>query len=227
MDRYSRQIAFIGKSNQEKISRATVAIIGLGALGSVSSELLARSGIGKLILIDPDFIELNNLQRQSMYREKDVGHLKVDAARKCLGRINSKLRIIKINKAITSTTIETIKCDIILDCTDNIETRRVINQYCMQKWIPWVYASAIRDEGYVHVFMPNNACYECLFPNAKDNESCCTSGVLNSLTHIVASLQVNECMKIIIGKPTKELIHVNIGKPSLDIIKIDKKCRHK
>jgi adenylyltransferase/sulfurtransferase len=230
MDRYSRQIAFFGKSSQVKLANSCVAIVGLGALGSVAAELLARAGIGKLLLIDADFIELNNLQRQALYDEKDIGELKTKALKKHLSRINSRVDIDIKNIALSKQNITTLtKADLILDCTDNIETRKVINAFCLKSKKPWIFASAVRDEGYVHAFMPRKPCFLCLFPKANFDESCCSSGVLNTLTHSIAAMQANECIKILLGqKPNKNLLHLNMSLPSLTEIKIkNKACSHK
>ena len=256
--RYSRQEIFseIGKKGQEKLRKSSVAIIGLGALGSVSAELLARAGIGKLILIDRDIVELSNLQRQSLYDEEDVGKPKAMAAKEHLKKINSEVKIdffvddlnhenvygltpinddgndgksnngkhikkIKINK--------NNKIDLILDCTDNLETRFLINDFSVKNKTPFIYSSAVGSKGYTFNIIPekNNPCLRCFLKEAAQLDTCETTGVLNAITHIIPSIQANEAIKIILKKfsPQKifsQLLFFDVWKNELMKIKINK-----
>ena len=143
MEKYSRQELYIGKRRQDLLRKRTVSVVGIGALGSVSAELLARAGIGKLKLIDRDFIEKSNLQRQALFAEADVGKLKAKVACEKLKKINSDVEIEYFVDDLNADNAEIMKSDMILDCVDNMETRFLIDDYCAKKMIPWVHASAI------------------------------------------------------------------------------------
>lgn len=221
--RYSRQEKFIGNKAQAKIRKAKAAIIGLGALGSVTAEILARAGIGKLILVDPDILEENNLQRQSVYTEKDIGKLKVAALKEGLLAINSGIVVETHPAALNESNLKILRCDIILDCTDNLEARRAINKARKT----WIFASAIRDEGYVKVFRPGKECFDCLFPQASTQENCCNQGVLGTIIHAICAIQANECLKFITGNDTEDcLLYINIRDNSITKINSKKRCRH-
>lgn len=226
--RYSRQELFerIGKEGQKKLSDSKIAVVGAGAIGSVCSELLARSGAGELNIIDRDLVELTNLQRQTLFNEDDIGKSKAIQAKEHLKKINSE---IKINAFPNDLNYENIyelvgKTDLILDCTDNFETRFLINDYSVKENIPWIYASAIKDEGYVLLIKPKKFCFRCVFNNAKNFETCDTVGVINTITNSIASIQVNEAIKYLINKDYDgKLIKFNIWENSLRNFKVSKK----
>ncbi len=226
--RYLRQQIFaeIGKQGQSKLGKSSVAVVGLGALGSVSSELLARAGIGKLILIDRDVVELSNLQRQSLYGESDVGKPKALAAKEKLVKINSE---IKIDFVIDDLNYENIgkilnDVDLILDCTDNLETRFLINDFSVKNKVPFIYSSAVGSKGYVFNVIPNKtACLRCFLKDANALDTCETTGVLNSITHLISSIQSNEAIKILLNKDyEKDLLFFDVWKNELTKIKINK-----
>ena len=232
--RYSRQEIFgeIGKKGQKKLRKSAVAVVGLGALGSVSAELLARAGIGKLVLIDRDIVELSNLQRQTLFDESDVGKPKALAAKEKLNKINNEvefdifvddLNFENINKIlngkinlildctdnletrflINDFSIKNIKntADLILDCTDNLETRFLINDFCIKNKIPFIYSSAVGSKGYVFDVVPDKtACLRCFLKEASQLDTCETAGVLSTITNLISSIQVNEAIKIILNK---------------------------
>ena len=245
--RYIRQQIFreIGKKGQEKLRDSTVAIIGLGALGSASAGLLARAGIGKLILIDRDVVELSNLQRQSLFDENDVGKAKASQAKEHLTKINYDVEIdfyiedlnfnninqliplknhnnkktIKLNKKIKN------KIDLVLDCTDNLETRFLINDFCVKNKIPFIYSSAIGSKGYVFNIVPNKTpCLRCFLKEATQLDTCETVGVLNTITNLISSIQVNEAIKILLKKSNFEtkLLFFDVWKNDLMKIKVNK-----
>jgi len=226
--RYIRQQIFreIGKSGQKKLGKSTVAIVGLGALGSVSAELLARAGIGKLILIDRDVVELSNLQRQALYDEDDVGKPKAMAAKEKLSKINSDVEIDLFIDDLNSENIGKIfkNINLILDCTDNLETRFLINDFSVKNNIPFIYSSAVGSKGYVFDIVPNKtACLRCFLKEANNLESCETFGVLNSITHLIPSIQTNEAIKILLGKHFEiNLVYFDIWNNELSKIKISK-----
>ena len=218
-----RQEKLIGKKNQELLSKKTVSIIGLGALGSVSAELLARAGIKKLVLIDRDNIELHNLQRQSLYIEEDVGKSKAVVIKEKVNKINKDIEIVSYFDNLDNENINLIKSDLILDCTDNLESRFLINEFSIKNKIPFIYASAIGTEGYLFNIVQNNACFNCIFKENQGLETCETFGVLNSTTHLISSLQVNEAIKILLNQEyEKNLLYFNLKNNELIKIRINK-----
>jgi len=215
-DRYSRQIRFtpIGDEGQRKISNSRIAVIGAGALGSVAAELLVRAGIGYLRIIDRDFVELSNLQRQSLYDEDDVRENlpKAVAAAAKLGRINSTVQVDSIVDDVNPSTVEDyIKdVDLVLDALDNFETRFVINDACAKHTRPWIYASAVGSYGLVMPIVPGKTpCLRCMIgslPAPGSSPTCDSVGVIGPITHIIASIQVAEALKWITGSgETKNL----------------------
>ena len=195
-------------------------------MGSVSSELLARAGIGKLILIDRDIVELSNLQRQALYNENDAGKPKALAAKEHLSKINSEIKIEIIIDDLNYENIGRImgNTDLILDCTDNLETRFLINDFCIKNKIPFIYSSAIGSKGYVFNIIPcKTACLRCFLKEATALDTCETAGVLNSVTHLISSVQSNEAIKILLKKDCeKDLLFFDIWKNELLKIKVNK-----
>jgi adenylyltransferase/sulfurtransferase len=204
-DRYNRQIILpeFGIDAQEKMKRASVLIIGVGGLGSVSSLYLVASGIGRIGLVDNDSVSISNLQRQVLYREDELGISKVERAKETLGRLNSNVRIETYNSFLSvENAISIIKdYDIIIDGTDNFKARYLINDVCVGLGKPFVYASIGDYYGQVAIFNFNNnsSCYRDLFPNYDElnNRENKNKGVMGVLPSIAASLQVNEAIKII------------------------------
>ncbi len=208
MSRYDVQARFegIGKKGQLLIEKSTIIIVGVGALGSVCAEQLTRAGVGKLVLIDFDKVELSNLQRQTLYSEKDVKKYKVVAAKKRLNQINKEVKIEVINKKIDSN-IKLPKTDIILDCTDNIKTRLILNDYAIKNNITMISGLAAGSEGMVFITQKNGPCLRC-FLETKNDKKAADLGIINSITSIIASMQTTQCLKII----TKKKIENNIIK---------------
>ena len=222
---YSRQELVIGKKAQKQLEKSNVAIIGVGALGSLTAELLVRSGVKKLILFDRDFIEMSNLQRQHLYKLEDVNKQKVKVAKKYLHEINPKVKIKEYFESLIPNNIDKLKkVDLILDCTDNMETRFLLNDYCVKNKIDCVFASAIQERGYIYVYTKGRACYNCIFSGLRAIDSCETLGVLNGVSSLVSSLQVSEAVKLLIGKDSeKDLIYIRLDKNSFDKVKVQKK----
>ena len=211
MDRYNRQIITIGKKSQKKLENSFVTIVGVGALGSLCADLLTRSGVGKIKIIDYDTVNLDNLQRQHIYTEKDVGKYKVKVAKKYLEKVNSEVEIIDIKDAIDETNLDLLKSDLVLDCADNFEASYPVSDYC--KKIPLVFGSAIRLEGYVFNQVPKGKTVRDIFNNAPTFERCKVVGVLNTITSLIASVQANEAIKILTGeKFEKNLLRFNLAK---------------
>jgi len=226
IERYSRQVQYhrIGSTGQKKIENSSIVIVGAGALGSVNAELAVRAGIGKIKIIDFDILDLSNLQRQAVYDESDVGKLKVKALTKKLKKINSNLKIIPLAVKLTSENVNLLKEDVVIDCTDNMNARFLINEYCVKEKISWVHASAEQDIAQLCVFTPNNRCFNCLFEGREKLVNCDTEGVLNSTTHLVASLGFKEVIKLILGEePEKDLLRINVWNNNILRISTKKK----
>ena len=223
MNRYVRQEIFIGKNSQKKLENSKVCIVGVGALGTLSASLLVRAGIKELVLIDRDHIELDNLPRQHLFTEKDVGKLKVEVAKARLNEINSDIKITSIFDNLDHTNIDLIKSSVVLDCTDNFETRFLINDYCSLNKIHWIHASAVRSKGYVLNVFPGGPCFNCVFANLNAFGNCESLGVLSSITSLISSVQVSECLKVLISdKFEKSLMSFDLSDNQFDKIKIGK-----
>lgn len=217
-DRYSHQITFWGPEKQARLSRKTAVIVGLGSLGSVVAELLTRAGIGKLVLIDHDIVESHNLQRQSLYTENDVRQLKAIVSEQKLHHINNEVAITSHAIHLDETNTDILLGDIVFDCTDNPETRSVINQHCHTK-IPWIYCSIAGSIGMVLPFT-DSFCFNCLFGSS--GLSCQTEGILNTTVTATASLQVSEGLKVLLGEEFERnnLLVIDTWKNTLEKIKV-------
>lgn len=207
--RYSRQMLFpgIGKEGQEELGKKKVTIVGLGALGTVLANHMVRAGIGHVRLIDRDFVEPSNLQRQMLYDEADATlHLpKVMAAYEKLKVINSGVTIEPIIADLTAVNAESLlqDCDLILDGSDNFQVRFLINDVAVKHRIPWIYGGAVSSMGMFTAIRPQETpCLRCLFPEPPENrgETCDTAGVIGPIIHIVASYQAVEGLKILLGR---------------------------
>lgn len=211
LGRYSRQILFsgIGKDGQLKLLNSKVAIVGVGALGTVCANHLVRSGVGYIRLIDRDVVDLSNLQRQSLFNEEDVtlNLPKAVAAKKRLNSINSS---VKVEAVITDLNLDNAEellsgVDVIVDGTDNFMTRYLINDVAVKYEIPWVHGAAVSSRGMFAVIKPGiTPCYRCLFPQIPDGrgETCDTIGVLSPITDIIGSFQAMEAIKLLLGAVT-------------------------
>ncbi len=228
--RYSRQIVLreIGLEGQKRLSEKSIVIIGLGALGTVSANLLTRMGVGHIRLVDRDFVELDNLHRQILYDESHVERKmpKAEAAAERLKEINSDIELEPVVEDVNHRTIEKLvkDVDLIVDGTDNFETRFLINDAALKHNIPWVYASAIRTYGMTMDIVPGEtACLRCFVsepPPPGSLPTCESVGVLPSITHIMASIQVAEVIKILLGlEYSRELLVVDVW--TRDFIKVN------
>jgi adenylyltransferase/sulfurtransferase len=208
--RYSRQVRYepIGEGGQARIRAAGVVLVGCGALGSVAADQLVRAGVGRLRLIDRDFIELSNLQRQSLFDEDDIaaGLPKAEAATRKLRRVNHEVAIEGVVADLNASDIARLcgDADVIVDGTDNVETRYLINDFAVKTGRPWVYAGCVGAEGRVLAVVPGRgACLRCIWdepPPPGALETCDTAGVLASAAAAVASLAVIETLKLIVGR---------------------------
>src|SRR5262249_35310194 len=208
-ERYSRQIRFAGiaEEGQQRLASSRVLLIGLGALGTVAADQLVRAGIGFLRVIDRDFVELSNLQRQSLFDEEDIRQNlpKAIAAEAKLSRINSSVRIEAKVDDVNPSNIEDWlgDVDLVLDALDNFETRFVINDACAKHHKPWIYTAAVGSYGLVMPIIPGKTpCLRCLLgslPAPGTSPTCETQGVVAPITHIIASMQVAEALKFVTG----------------------------
>jgi len=211
MNRYSRQEKFIGKIAQKKLGSSTVCIVGCGALGSSSAEILARSGVKKLILIDFDLVELSNLQRQTLYGEIDISKSKVESLKKYLKKINSNVEIQTHSEKIGNTNLDLLNSDLIIDGLDNFETRYLINEYALKNNIPFIFGSTIRGEGMIFPILKDQPCLRCVFPKAVNTGKAKDEGVLASAARIVSAIQVSTAIKILTDEKVEpEMIKFNL-----------------
>lgn len=220
--RYSRQVLFsgIGKEGQELILNSSVLVVGCGALGTVTADHLARSGIGRLKIIDRDYVELNNLQRQILFDEEDARNRvpKAVAAAEKLRKVNSEIEIEPIVADLNPKNVESLvtSVDLVVDGTDNIETRYLVNDACVKHGVPWIYAGVIGSRGMTMDILPGKtACFRCLVKNPPPHGSmptCDMVGVLNGLPGVIASIQATEALKILIRYPEvgNGLIYVDL-----------------
>lgn len=236
-ERYSQQINFkkIGVCGQRAIGRASVAVVGLGAIGSVASQLLARAGVRKLMLIDRDTVEFSNLQRQ-FYPENFVGLPKAIAAARMLKKINSRIKIDVRSMDLKATNVGILRSsDLVLDCVDNMSTRLLINDFCRRENILWVHAAVAGSNGAVMSILPSGPCLRCLYPHVsfRKLETCETIGILNSATSLAASLQTAEAIKILVskvkrgGKVDGRLVHFDVWSSRFDVVSVTKKPKCK
>ena len=209
-ERYSRQTLFhgIGVEGQRRLASGRVAIVGCGATGSALAGLLARAGVGKLRIIDRDYVEPSNLQRQSLFDEKDALESlpKAIAAARKIASFNSEIAVEPEVNDLTPANIEGLleEMDLILDGTDNFETRYLLNDYAVKQSIPWIYSAAVGSYGVTMNILPaKTACLACIFPDSPRGmvETCETSGILNSAVNVVASIAVTEVLKLLVAGP--------------------------
>ncbi len=209
-DRYSRQILFdgIGREGQSRLLESRVLIVGCGALGSSQVEALTRAGIGKLRVVDRDFVESSNLQRQTMFTESDASERlpKAIACANHIREINSSVEVEAEIADVNHSNIERLirDCDLVLDGTDNFATRYLINDACVKHDINWIYGAAVGSYGVTMTIQPNHTpCLRCVFPEAPPAASaptCDTAGVIMPIISIVAAVQVSEALKLLTGK---------------------------
>ena len=208
-DRYSRQILFggIGEEGQRRLRAARVLVVGCGALGSAHAETLARAGVGHLRIVDRDFVEPSNLQRQTMFTEADAEQRlpKVIAAANHLRQINSEVEIEPHIIDVNHSNIEQLldRCDVVIDGTDNFAIRYLINDACVKHELNWIYGAAVGSYGVTMTIRPHEtACLRCVFeeaPPAASAPTCDTAGVIMPIINIVSAVQVAEVLKLLTG----------------------------
>jgi adenylyltransferase/sulfurtransferase len=210
-ERYSRQVLFagIGAKGQERLLASRAAIVGCGAVGAATANLLVRSGVGHLRIIDRDFVEPSNLQRQTLFDESDAFHAlpKAAAAERKLRSINSSVRVEGVVADLNPRNAGQLlsEFDLLLDGTDNFETRFLINDFAVQSAKPWIYAAAVASYGLTFAIRPGlTPCLACFLETSSAGqgleETCDTIGVLGPIVNLIASLQVTEALKLLAGR---------------------------
>jgi sulfur carrier protein ThiS adenylyltransferase len=232
-NRYSRQELFlpIGKDGQQRISKKHVLIIGVGALGSGSAEALVRAGIGKLTIVDRDYVEWSNLQRQQLYSEEDAKYRipKVIAAKNRLTAINSSVAIEAIIADASVSELEdwAKNADLIIDATDNFETRMIINDVSQKYGVPWIYGACVGSYGISYTIIPEKTpCLSCLVETVPlGGLTCDTAGIISPAVNMVVSYQISEALKILVGELDSlrnKLVSFDLWKNQFSAIQVDK-----
>ena len=226
--RYHRQTIFhgIGRAGQEKLLAAKVVVIGCGATGTVIANHLARAGVGELVVVDRDFIELNNLQRQMLFDENDLRAAlpKAIAAERKLRAINSEITVRGIVADVTAENIEQLidGATLVMDGSDNFETRYLLNDACVKHGIPWIYTGAVSGYGMSQTIIPGETpCLRCVFPDVPPpgtSPTCDTAGVVGPVVGAVASISATEAIKLLVGRGelNRGIIHVDLWDVSLE-----------
>ena len=213
-ERYSRQVLFreIGREGQEKLLASRVLVVGCGALGASHAEILSRAGVGKLRIVDRDFVEFTNLQRQTLFKEEDAENRtpKAVAAKKRIAEINSDIEVEEIVADVNNSNIESLigGCDLVIDGTDNFLVRYLVNDACVKHDKTWIYGAAVSSYGTTMTIIPGETpCLRCIFedmPDAGSSPTCDTAGVIMPIIASISAVQVTEAIKLLVGD-TKSL----------------------
>ncbi len=207
-ERYSRQVLYpgIGELGQRQLGSSHVAVVGCGATGAAAAALLARAGVGTLTLVDRDFVEESNLQRQVLFDEADAREAlpKAEAARRKIAQFNSRTEVQAHVADLVPSNIHALlgQASIVLDATDNFETRYLLNDYAIEQRRPWIYAAAVGAYAATMNILPEEtACLACLFPKPPAGmvATCDTAGILNTAVNFAASVEVTEALKFLVG----------------------------
>ena len=232
VDRYRRQTVLpeIGTRGQAALSRSHAVVVGLGALGSVAAELLARAGVGHLRIVDRDVVELVNLQRQTLYSEADVDRPKADAAADRLRSVNASIEVEPVSKDVHAATVLAILrgADLIVDGTDNLEARYLLNEAALDAGIPFVYGGAIGTYGMVFAIRsPETACFRCLNPRMPPPgtlPTCETAGILNAVSAQVGAIEAGEALRLLVGEPPSgDLLVIDGWRPEIQRVRVARK----
>ena len=244
VERYARQVVFgpIGREGQDTLLRSKVTIIGMGALGTVLANCLCRSGVGHIRMVDRDYVELSNLQRQLLYDEDDAAERlpKAIAAYRRLSAVNSEITLEPLVSDVNPANIGGLLsgADLVLDATDNWETRFLINEACSAYTIPWIYCGALGGTGMTMNILPKDGgpCLRCLMqkPAAPSQHSCSTYGVMNMVTNAIASAQAAEAIKLLTGSGSvrQGLLVIDLWENHFDVLPVPRDgdcpvCVHK
>ncbi len=234
-ERYSRQILFneIGKAGQEKLLNSRVLLVGCGALGASHAEMLTRAGVGKLRIVDRDFVEYTNLQRQTLFKEADAERRlpKAAAAKMRISEINSEIDVEAIIADVNNSNIESLidGCDLVLDGTDNFQIRYLVNDACVKNSKTWIYGAAVASYGTTMTVIPGTTpCLRCIFeemPDAGSSPTCDTAGVIMPIVSSVSAIQVTEAIKLLVGNGDalhRSLIQIDVWQNDWRKIRLDK-----
>ncbi|MCF7901681.1 HesA/MoeB/ThiF family protein [Candidatus Woesearchaeota archaeon] len=222
MDRYIRQtkLSEIGEEGQNRLKSSSIVVVGVGALGTFTAQLLCRMGIGRIHLIDADSVSLVNLHRQVLFDEKDLEKKKVVVAKEKLEKINSDMHIEFSEEFISEENVDMLLSgfDLILDCTDNMKARHVINDFCLRFGKTWIYSAASSVKGNVAVIDdPKN--FDLIFKTGENFDRCSEIGVFSPVCSLVSSVQVSEAIKFLLGKNySKDLLRFNLWDNSFEMI---------
>lgn len=229
-DRYSRQILLpeIGAKGQAELGRSSAVVVGCGALGTHALTFLVRAGVGSVRVVDRDIVEESNLQRQTLFEENDVGRAKAKIAEERLREINST---IKIEGEVLDLSYENVQrvvrgATVVLDATDNMDTRFLVNDACVKLGIPWIYQGAVGVTGMMMPISSTGPCLRCVFPSPPqpgELPTCDTVGIVNTLPAMVASLGVTEAFKMMQGqRPSEDLLFLDVWQGDIQKIKVKK-----
>lgn len=210
-ERYSRNMLLkeIGQEGQRRLCGSSVLVVGCGGTGTSCAEMLVRGGIGSVKLIDPDTIDGTNLQRQALFTERDIGKSKAETAARELASINSEVCITGFVGRVDADNAETLvrEADLVMDCTDDMGARFLINDACVKAGKPWVYSGAVATYGMVAPFVPGGACFRCVFPLVpKKVDKCASVGVLNGLPGIIGRMASIEAIRILTKSEPKPFL---------------------
>lgn len=229
-ERYARQVQFppIGAEGQQRLQESTAVLIGCGALGSTIADGLVRAGVGRLVIVDRDFVELNNLQRQMLFDEEDVLQQlpKAIAAARHLRKINSTVTVDPIVTDVHAGNVQDLLrgADVVLDGTDNFETRYLINDACVAAGIPWVYGGVVAASGMSMTIVPRkSACLRCVFrepPPPGSLPTCDVAGIISPIVRVIAGVEVCEALKLLTGsgRPNQGLLSVEVWDLSFGLV---------
>ena len=218
----------IGRAGQKALGKSYAVVIGCGALGTHALSFLVRAGVGRVKVIDRDIVEESNLQRQTLFGESDIGRAKAKVAEERLKEVNSTIEVSGDVVDLDHGNIQTVVrgATVVLDATDNMDTRFLVNDACVKMGVPWVYAGAVGTTGMVMPIVPSGPCLRCVFPSPPqpgELPTCDTVGIVNTLPGIVAALETTEAFKIMQGRePTKELMFIDVWLNDFQRIKVKK-----
>ncbi|HKE00732.1 MAG TPA: ThiF family adenylyltransferase [Planctomycetota bacterium] len=233
--RHVRQVRFtgLGPEGQRALQRGTAAIVGVGALGTVSAETLARAGVGKLVLVDRDVVDETNLHRQVLFEDADAkeGAPKVEAARRAIARIDPAIEVIAEAADLSAANANRLLAGaaVVLDGTDNFETRYLLNEWSLERGVPWIYGAAVASSGLAMAILPREtACLRCVFPEPSPPEAtatCETAGILPTASAIVAHVQATLAIQLLSGAASsvaRGLLHVDPWAGTFRSLRVDR-----
>lgn len=224
-ERYHRQLKIFGPDAQKKLKRATVAVVGLGGLGSPASIYLTAAGVGKMILIDPQLVESSNLNRQILHGEKDIGRKKAESAKKSLRQLNSHAELTAVGHSLRKENVKYLRdVDLVVDALDNFESRYLLNEFCVRESIPFVHGAVEGTQGQVSAIIPNHTpCLKCLVPEPPESRE--RVSILGTTAGLFGVLQANEAIKILTGQGaplTGKLLLFDLAENDGNIVDIER-----